>query len=116
MNPEAQRAAIAKAFPKLFRTESMYGFCRIVKVRENLGNMIPCDPLNDLNATHEVEKMLTKQQYVKYIDTLLTVTTNLRSWGDTGHEDIFEMIHATAAQRLEAILKTLDLWVQSNES
>ena len=62
--------------------------------------------LNDLNAMHQAEKMLDARQLNNYENELtrlcnLTVATSMTSafrW------------HATAAQRAEAFLHTLNLW------
>ena len=63
-------------------------------------NMLP-DYLNDLNAMHEAEKVLTGyQQTVTYSDNLTKIV---------GYHT-FDSAHATAAQRAEAFLKTLGLW------
>ena len=54
----------------------------------------PCkdnDPLQDLNAMHEAEKILRIPQYAERLDYC---------------------VDATAAQRAEAFLKTLNLWKQ----
>ena len=69
-------------------------------------NVVP-DYLNDLNAMHEAEKFLTDSQKVKYCHTLSSLNE------DTGEptENIFVWyVHATASQRAEAFLRTLNLW------
>jgi hypothetical protein len=112
MKPESQRIAIAEACgwidikpsgrldgqilaypPKNF----------IVGNREELPNY-----LNDLNAMHEAEKVLTSEQRFSYVEELekilgLTdeVICSVISWITA---------HATAAQRAEAFLRTLGLW------
>lgn len=62
----------------------------------------PCadnDPLADLNAMHEAEKVLTKRaDRVEYTGWLNTLVGHKFSW------------EATAAQRAEAFLKCLNLW------
>jgi len=64
------------------------------------------DYLNDLNAMHEAEKMLTEEQKHKYLDYLSTFTEGRRDedyvWWDT--------VFATASQRAEAFGRTLNLW------
>jgi len=57
------------------------------------------DYLNDLNAIHTAEKILTDQQWVIYSAELWKITNN--------------PLHATAAQLAEAFLKTLGLWEES---
>src|SRR5687767_12950180 len=71
----------------------------------------------DLNAMHESEKRLSKEQFIYYVDSWLcrVVADNPGSVfsDDTGLAPA--MVHATAAQRAEALLKTLGLWKSSNE-
>lgn len=55
------------------------------------------DYCNNLNAMHEVEKMLNKKQWVAYGRELSRL-------------NVFPMVHATAAQRAEAFLRTLGKW------
>lgn len=57
----------------------------------------PPDYLNDLNAMHEAEKNLNQNQSVLYCVRLM-------------HPSAEQSIYATAAQRAEAFLKTLNLW------
>lgn len=57
------------------------------------------DYLNDLNAMHEAEKVLTEDQARNYSELL------------RGFQVVhFGAIHATASQRAEAFLRTLGLW------
>lgn len=55
--------------------------------------------LNDLNAMHEAEKILTLNQLVEYSHKLLI-----------GVVYQYEAINATASQRAKAFLRTLSLW------
>ena len=64
--------------------------------------MLP-DYLNDLNAMHEAEKILTCPQFNNYILELSNITTNYSNPQK-------ETVIATATQRAEAFLKTLNLW------
>lgn len=57
------------------------------------------DYLNDLNAMHEAEKVLTSEMEKEYSFQIEAVCCP-REYG----------WHATAAQRAEAFLKTLNLW------
>lgn len=59
------------------------------------------DFLHDLNAMHEAEKVLTGEQWVAYVRLLGKVTEEQKG-----------RCHATAAQRAEAFLRTLKLWVE----
>jgi hypothetical protein len=61
------------------------------------------DYLNDLNAMHEAEKHL--QHYGVFADQLAIVMKQPR-------QSIL-LIHATAAQRAEALLRTLGKWEEA---
>lgn len=65
------------------------------------------DYLNDLNAMHEVEEILTYDQqllYVRHIANPWDTDPNGNYW------KMWLCAKATAAQRAEAYLKTLNLW------
>ncbi len=65
------------------------------------------DYLNDLNAVHLLEKRLTDDQHRQFRRELQSVVKKPRMRG----KDISRStISATAAQRCEALLKTLNLW------
>jgi hypothetical protein len=59
---------------------------------------------NDLNAMHEAEKTLSKNDRQKYLDILADAPRDdmYQTWADS--------VFTTAAQRAEAFLKTLNLW------
>ena len=62
----------------------------------------PPDYLNDLNAMHDVEKTLSRPLWDSYISELHELI---------GHNHIERYaISASAAQRAEAFLRTLNLW------
>lgn len=63
----------------------------------------PPNYLHDLNAMHEAEKVLLKmpEKRITYAHYLMNATC--KDWAT---------FHATAAQRAEAFLKTLNLWVE----
>lgn len=65
------------------------------------GEYEPPDYLNDLNAMHEAEKVLGEPKCYEYVDYLPS-----HYQGRTN----FALAHATAAQRAEAFLRTLNLW------
>ncbi len=58
----------------------------------------PMDYLRDLNAMHEVEKVLNGIQFRRYCEILLTLCSD-------GY-----VVIATAAQRAKALLITFGLW------
>ena len=107
MDKRAQRIAIAKVRgwtdikePHGFAPEP-YGFPpgRTNGERED----IP-DYLNDLDAMHEAEKILTPAQFFQYEKNITTLV-------GSRDQKYYLNLHATAAQRAEAFLKTLGLWV-----
>ncbi len=97
MTPEAQRMAIARACPEVASIEPSGLWCKY-----DMGR--PFDPLNDLNAMHEAEKVLTHDQLQQYVDQLNRLRQD--GWGNK-HIDAY---CCTAAQRAEAFLRTLGKW------
>ena len=118
MSPEKQRIAIAEACSTAFGGKVRFG-------GDDDGNLLVSwsagypngywdsfepvpDYLNDLNAMHEAEKGLTSEQWSDYNCHILA--TMPEDWRDCTEERLKNYIHATAAQRAEAFLKTLDKW------
>ena len=105
MSPEAQRIAIAEACgwtgvrragPKHW--DSLVGRSpRATHLGEGF-ERVP-DYLNDLNAMHEAEKVLTRPQWESYTSALFVTC-----------DDWPSALRATAAQRAEAFLRALNLW------
>jgi len=101
MKPEEQRIAIAEACgwkPSNPRGKWCHpvnwsmaknGSYEVWVGRDKLPNY-----LHDLNAMHEAEKILTYEQKYEYARQFID----------------FELIFATASQRAEAFLRTLNLW------
>ncbi len=109
MSPLEQIKAINRACGRPVVMNRFYGFGGKLEDHwsEGIGtdDTIPFpDYLNDLNVMHRAEKTLIKSGHSeKYYDELVSVTTC----------DRFILIHATAAQRAEAFLRTLNLWDDS---
>ncbi len=61
--------------------------------------------LNDLNAMHEAEKVLTIEDFTEYVRRLHLITKCDDMWK---HNRAYTS--ATAAQRAEAFLRALNLW------
>jgi hypothetical protein len=64
------------------------------------------DYLSDLNAMHEAEKVLMYKQQIDFMEWLGMCCD------DYGHK-AWKYVHATAAQRAEAFLRTLGKWEES---
>jgi hypothetical protein len=62
------------------------------------------DYLSDLNAMHEAERVLRRDQHTDYCNLLHDMATRTENLGRFGY------IHTTAAQRAEAFLRTLGKW------
>jgi len=108
MSPEAQRIAIAEAcgwedISAPYSNEREWtGIRRNGPFRESLP-----DYLADLNAMHEAWLTLTGDQKVNYFDQLMQVHARDLHAGEV---DPYVMIHADAAQRAEAFLRTIGKW------
>lgn len=116
MTPEQQQAAIAKACGwKGISPGYLTGYApwRPTPYSERvMGDLesIPLDPLpdylNDLNAMNDAEKVLTENQRFDYGSALYRVV-----WTDIkDSKAAWWVLSATATQRAEAFLRTLNLW------
>jgi hypothetical protein len=94
MKPELQRIRIAEAcgFDESHWLELGGGIVL------GTSGSLPDYP-NDLNAMHEAEVVIIKSGY-----------TAIRTYEDLLQKQIANIIFATAAQRAEAFLRTLNLW------
>ena len=120
MTPEAQRIAIAEACglevltkpnpddPAAWNrgcfTPSAAKERRKNWVNSAVVKIIP-DYLNDLNAMHDAEKVLTEDQREQYLNSLYKVCNP-----DSMLNDAWNLNCATAAQRAEAFLRTIEKW------
>ena len=116
MTPEQQQAVIAKACGwKGISPEYLTGYApwRPTPYSERvMGDLesIPLDPLpdylNDLNAMNDAEKVLTDNQRFDYGSALYRVVrTDIKD-----SKAAWWVLSATATQRAEAFLRTLNLW------
>lgn len=109
MTNEAQRTAIAEACGWKMETTTQLG--RWLHPNGALyGTGTLPRYLSDLNAMHEAEKVLTQQQTRIYNDELHGI---VMIWCGSGTSQMYNCIHATAAHRAEAFLRTLNLWDES---
>ena len=97
MKPEQIRIKIAEACGWQY-----VNFNYILQgVWQNVGSFP--DYLDDLNACHEMEKSLTPEQLAVYSSHLCR---KAGGWNERA-------TNATATQRCEAFLRTLNLWIDS---
>jgi hypothetical protein len=102
MKPEAQRIAIAEACGTLQWSYALPQKCVAASVP---------DYLNDLNAMHEAEKVLSpanqpargESQWSEYLGWL-------GFCGENKTREVYGCVTATAAQRAEAFLRTIGKW------
>jgi hypothetical protein len=119
MTPDEQRTAIAKICGWTdIRRQRLYAGDQDLWGTKLIGgekhrNRLP-NYLNDLNACHEMEKVLTyeqKEQFVFWMNHLHP-SADIH-YAEKKRElrlDVFDLVHTTAAQRAEAFLRTLGLW------
>jgi hypothetical protein len=121
MTPEAQRIAIAEACGCKRLADGRRGW-RLPdgSICSNKAFLLFCpDYLNDLNAMHEAEKVLdtiTSKTYLYVLGNVCGHDYNKYISCLQDSATAFCVIHATAAQRAEAFLKTLSLWDADEEA
>jgi hypothetical protein len=104
MTEEKQRAAIAEACGwKRGYGSSLTMWCNPSGTPIGFTPNYPAD----LNAMHEAEKMLTKEQIWHYITRLVELTG--AEWTDS-YSEVMVVAHATAAQRAKAFLCVIGKW------
>jgi hypothetical protein len=103
MTNEQINVTIAQACGWTILQKPLSGFGFAAYAKEPNGDPSPGIPdyCDDLNAMHEAEKVLTEKQVRLYPFTLAQVLDL---------DDQFLNIHATARQRAEAFLRTLEKW------
>jgi hypothetical protein len=99
MTPEEQQIVIAEACGWKCKCGCS------ASIRSSSCDELP-DYLNDLNAMHEVEKVLTFDQAGIYERTLAAIQLRQTGIGNCSPP----RYHVTAAQRAEAFLRTKGLW------
>jgi hypothetical protein len=120
MSPESQRIAIAEACGwkhiKHTNQEDVDIESRSITYWSGLTGVPPKfihdqnriiipDYLNDLNAMHAAEEVMTEMQRIDYSNHLYDIACK--------HQEVTEKwryLSMSAAQRAEALLKTLNLW------
>ena len=106
MSPEKQRIAIAEACGWTNCYVNTSGFLMGFSPKEAYRDLLP-DYLNDLNEMNDAEGILSEDQWwPRYYDNLADVV------GGTYYQRC--IVSATAAQRAEALLKTLGKWEESS--
>lgn len=70
------------------------------------------DYCNDLNACHEFAAWLDTEQQIQFAEELwfLVSENPYRVWWNLNANEAYQLAEATARQRAEAFLRTLNLW------
>lgn len=103
MTPERQREAIAEMCPCTLSYRLSYDDGTFAWHK---------DPLTDLNAMHEAEKVLGGRQFL-YIEALERVLGTQEETLCKAAE--WALTHATAAQKAEAFLKVMGKWEEKEK-
>ena len=114
MKPELQRIKIAEAceWKQVFPDTPWRWLAPDGRIHENWGGELSCpDYLNDLNAMAEAEEILTEAQLILYEHHMVRQARHAKGIADhESHYPVPFVLRATAAQRAEAFLRTLNLW------
>ena len=100
MNPEKQRIAIAVACGWMEGNHRAHQNYYIHQKDRYVG-----DPMQDLNAMHEAEEVMTEMQRCDYAEHLYELARNHQE-----KTDKWRFVSMTAAQRAEAFLRTIGKW------
>ena len=110
MKPEQQRIAIAEACGwKPGKCPCGEDICNAWKTPAGDNWEYVPDYLNDLNAMHEAEKVLTYEQAEEFVEQLY-LADQKNNLAENPPPWRFNVASATAAQRAEAFLKTIGKW------
>lgn len=116
MSPESQCLAIAEACPDLFvHVPSPFGPGRLCwrEGQDDNGKIIRpgarVDPLSDLNIIHAAEEILTEDQQSDWIEHMADIL-GMGQCDYAYDSSRWKYARATAAQRVEVFLLTLNLW------
>ena len=109
MSPEEQRIAIAEACGYMQPHFTPNGCCVAASYQKGDGSFwgsrgVP-DYLHDLNSIHDAVKTIPQNLMHRYFACLCNVVS-----GAISLHGYAEATEATAAQRCEAFLKTIDRW------
>ena len=106
MNPEQQRVAIAEACG-MWHSGWPHEYMNQADRLRHIPNY-----LNDLNAMHEAEKMLTKANWGGYAAELYRIT-DAHNHGISPNHHWLAVAFSTASQRAEAFLRTIGKWEEA---
>jgi len=112
VTPEAQRIAVAEACGWILNP-AKHTAKGLDWLHVPSGNTAynPPNYLNDLNAMHDAEKVLTNEQDLEYSEALEQVVEG--RFVTNNDEDMRRLRSATASQRAEAFLRTIGKWEEA---
>lgn len=85
----------------------------LVGMRNGFIRDVPNYP-EDLNATHEMEKTLSEEEYHAYLDLLVTMIAGNAM--NPRHRDYPKIVSATAQQRCDAFLRVKGVKIDTNHA
>jgi hypothetical protein len=114
MTPEQQRIAIAEACGWTWHGDASWPKhpSNFYWKKGRLNYQILPNYLNDLNAMHEAEKVLTKANWGGYAAELYKIT-DAHNHGMSPNHHWLVVAFSTAAQRAEAFLRTIGKWEEA---
>jgi len=114
MTPEQQRIAIAKAcgWTEIEPCTCCDGVSRGYTPTPGAHKKHFPDYLNDLNAMHDAEKVLTKANWGGYAAELYRIT-DAHNHGISPNHHWLAVAFSTASQRAEAFLRTIGKWEEA---
>lgn len=112
MKPEEQRIAIAEACGYIRKPHHEAVWVKDGMKIFTVGNLP--DYLNDLNAMAEAEEILDEDLLDSYSHNVLKLVAYNQPYVEGGYceIDLGRLLTATARQKAEAFLKTLNIWVK----
>ena len=91
------------------------GWRQLQDGRWKLNDRVECEGpnyCNDLNACHEFAAWLDTEQQIRFAEELQFIVSEnpYRVWWNLNANEAYQIAEATARQRAEAFLRTLNLW------
>jgi hypothetical protein len=114
MTPEQQRIAIAEScgWTEIEPCTCCYGVSRGYQPIPAAHKKHLPDFINDLNACHEMEKVLRKANWGGYAAELYRIT-DAHNHGISPNHHWLAVAFSTASQRAEAFLRTIGKWEEA---
>ena len=118
MKPEQQRIAIAEACGWELKTRRAIGYGGETNAIQYYWSKNECvgelpDYLNDFNAMHEAEQTLWQKDWASRHDFVDKLARILSPTHGHHQQSGLDLLDATAAERAEAFLRTINKWEET---